>query len=147
MIGDLVEFLGRPLFWLLAVVAAIVVAAGAYFGTGALADNQRRQEEARTITLAQVLAEGCCILRIKIDISSSVNYGSYAVETQIGRAPSSSRGTFTRDNNLEIFVGHDWVGRVVVTFNGCRPLSTNLLGGQFGLAPSSFSVRWTECSK
>lgn len=147
MIGDLVEILGRPLFWLLAIVAAMVVVAGAHFGTGALVDNQRHREEARTITPAQALAAGCCILRIRIDLSSSVQYGSYAVETQIGRAPSSSRGTFTRGNDLEIFVGQDWVGRVVVTFNGCRPVSTNLRGGQFGLDLSVLTVHSTECSK
>jgi len=36
---------------------------------------------------------------------------------------------------------------VVVTFNGCRPVSTNLLGGQFGLDLIVLAVHSTECSK
>lgn len=95
------------------------------------------KERLAAISIDQVLAEGCCILIIRITGSA---VGKYTVLTDSGRPPARAKDDFTSGTPIQIAVGHDWIGRVEIAAPSCNTIRTPLLGRGFTLADQIISM-------
>ncbi len=94
-----------------------------------------REEAARVITVDQSMKEGCCLVIVHVqDLYRSGNGGTYQVETVSGRRPSTTEGKYYSGSNVQVFVGKDWVGRILLKPSNCPRLvkATEMVGGPLG---------------
>ncbi len=95
-----------------------------------------------SITPEQSIREGCCTITVRVMFTDGdpAFGGSYTVETQAGRHPRTTTGSWS-DGKIQILVGRDWVGRVRVDSSWeCRKTS-----GIFGTKLVDHdTVRWTD---
>lgn len=147
MIGDLVQFLGRPLFWMLTITLSLCLCVVIAVSVAAL-QPFKPTPPSRIITPQQAVNEGCCLVHLSIfELSyEPARAGKYAIETVAGRAPETASGAFTPQTLwIEFFVGGDWVGRVVVKPERCVELPTTIFDAHRDLTRFLVPVENRRC--